>query len=183
MLIITPEIFTDMLLEEVNVDGSVAEEILRKMTQNLNWIYDLVPIGEVIYVNVNAQNVPQPDSKYFQICDGEEITNPLSPLRTDPNYPSATRHVPDLRNCYARFSNDGTSKVVNSVTPSGDGSQYHNIAHGHQTGGGGGGGSLDSDNERREAPPHSHSTPTAWGSNHLINAPAYIYVTAYMKVA
>ena len=183
MSIVTPPEYTPVHQEEVGLDKSINEESKRKLIHNINWLLDLAPIGEIVYINVNLSGQPDPDR--WQICDGSEITNPKSPLKTDPNPPNTQRFVPDLRNTYARFSPNTTSNnIVNSTSPSAVGSQFHALSHNHGgTGSAGGGGGLDDDPERLSGGSHAHGIVSNFSSAEFIDSPAYVFFNAYMKVA
>lgn len=114
----TPPIFTDMHQEEVKFERPVSEETIKKLIANINWMRELYTIGEIVYIHTDADNVDQPDYSYWQPCDGTEITNPNSPLKTDPLVPEVKRYTPDLRNTYLRFTIDEhTNEIINVEGP------------------------------------------------------------------
>lgn len=181
-MIITPSVYTPIHKEEYEYKRSVTEETVKKIVQNVNWCIDFAPVGTIIYIPVNAPGVDQPNEYFWQICDGGEITNPASPLRSNPLTPEVKRYTPDLRNCYVQVSVN-TCEVVNITTPSVDGSQHHAIGHTHGgTGVSGSGPGLDTDPERLSGGAHTHGIPMSFSSSHHIDAPAYLYVTGYLKV-
>lgn len=78
-----PPIFTDVLDVEINVEGPVSEEVIRKMAQNCNSLSLLCPVGMVVGAAINIPGCPNVDSNLYQYCDGTEITNATSPLKSD----------------------------------------------------------------------------------------------------
>lgn len=82
MAINYPPIFTQILDEEVTYNRPVTEETLKKMAQNMNMLSKLAPVGTIRAVNLNQIGVSVPSADIWQLCDGSEITNPTSPLRT-----------------------------------------------------------------------------------------------------
>lgn len=173
MSIITPVIYTPIHQEEVNYLSSVTEETIRKIIQNCNFLLDLSPIGTIIFVNTNQYGVTQPNLNIWQLCDGSEITNLNSPIRT---IGLVKRYTPDLRNLYLTGANN---ENLNPVT----GTQNHNLSHGHTTSHQSLLGSfVDSKGQGAAAPFHAHSLPAQYSNPTIIDAPAYIYYNAYMKI-
>ena len=177
MDIFIPSIFTEYHLSEVELKGPVHEELLHKMVANNNFLLDLMPIGTIIYFNDNQSQGISLNSTVWQYCDGSEINNPISPIRSMGIFQN---FVPDFRNRYPRCAN--TESVNNS-----GGSFEHNILHTHSIGAaGGGGGGLDNETkgpgDQRHGPPHNHGLQTNFASPTEIIAPQYVYLNAYMKV-
>lgn len=173
-----PSLFTEYHLSEIDIHTPTNEELVAKIAANNNFLLDLIPIGTVIFFNNNQSQGASLDSQVWQICDGSEITNPLSPIRSLGIYNNFT---PDLRNKYPRGAND---QIANNS----GGSFNHNILHSHGTGvAGGGGAGMDEDSkgdvDQRHAVPHTHGIPNAFANPTVIEAPKYVYLNAYMKVA
>jgi len=82
----------------------------------------LIPLGEIVPILTGLPGVPTPDPNIFQVCDGGEITNPNSPLRT---IGGVQRFVPDMR--------DRFIKVPSVFGQSGEtgGVKEFNLAHDH----------------------------------------------------
>lgn len=173
-MIITPQQFTPTHNEEVNYLSPINEETFKKIILNNNWLLDLVPIGSVVYIETNAAGGGNPDSNVYQFCDGSEITNPNSPIRsTGLNQ----RFTPDMRGKYPRVA-------MNSTTNPSGGSWSHNLHHGHGTGGPSAiGGTIKTKGDRRRRDVHSHSVPEQYEDPTIIETPAYIAYNAYIKIS
>ena len=110
---------------------------------------------------------------YFN--DDSEITNPLSPLRTQGIF---QRYTPNLKNKYNRGANtiDGNS----------DGGTFnHNLQHSHggSTGMSGGfGDGLDHKGGRVNAVIHTHGISSQFTNPTEIVSPKYFYCIGYMKM-
>ena len=174
--IVVPSVFTEFHNEELDLFNSANEEVLRKMVFNNNFLMNLLPVGSIMYIDVNKQGGDGvPDESVWQECNGSEITNPNSPLRSVGIF---QRFTPDLRGKYPRGANTLTDN--NS-----GGTHNHNLnhAHGGNTGGGGGGGTgLEDKGDRRHAVFHTHSISSQFNNPTFIEAPAFVYFIAYMKI-
>ena len=177
MAITTPPIFTGVHEEEIIQESSelqsFTEETYLKIAQNNNWLIDLRPIGSIAFININQQGGGTPDPNIWQECNGSEITNPNSPLRSigiNQNF------VPDMRDTYLRCHSGATGN------PQG-GSQDHNLAHSHNTGGPSAtGGGMEDKGDRRFRVNHNHAVATQYSNPTYFDAPAYIQYIAYMKI-
>lgn len=180
-MIVTPPIFTPTHIEEITRGGATEpfnEETITKLIQNQNWALDLRPIGTIILHNINQPDSTPPDPEVYQQCDGSEITNPDSPLRSigiNQNF------VPDLRDRYIQVHNQQTG---NPLT----GSQEHSLRHDHSVGGRINinpqtGIEEDDKDDRRYTPSsHSHDMATQYPNPTIFDAPAFVYYVAYMKI-
>jgi hypothetical protein len=173
MSIVIPPVYTPVHLEETDYKSSITQEVIRKLIHNSNFLQDLAPVGTIIFVNTNQLGGGQPNSAFWQLCDGSEITNPQSPLRS---VGLNLRRTPDLKDLYPRgaeFSNTNPTA----------GSHNHNLSHSHSTGGASAdGGGLKKKGDRRRRNPHSHALAAQYNNPIVIEAPAYLYVVAYMKI-
>ena len=173
-MITTPQQYTPVHNEEVSYKAPINEETFKKIIWNNNWLLDLVPVGSIIVIQTNQAGGGTPDSNVYQFCDGSEINNINSPLRS---IGLNQRFVPDLRNKYPRGAN---SAVLN---PSG-GTWDHNLAHGHSTGLPSTiGGRVDNKGDRRRRDLHTHSIPDQYNNPTTIETPAYISYNFYMKIS
>lgn len=120
-MITVPPILTPMHDSEVRLSGPVHEELVRKIAQNLNFLGNLIPIGTIVFVEINKIGVTAPDESIWQLCDGSEITNASSPLRT---VGLIQRFTPNLLGKHSRCSGD------DSTNPTG-GSYSYNFGHNH----------------------------------------------------
>jgi hypothetical protein len=172
-----PSVFTEYDLSEVDLHNPTQEELIRKMIANNNLLLDLIPIGAIIYLNDNQSQGVSINSQLWQICDGSEITNPLSPIRSLGIFQN---FVPDLRDKYIRGAND-------EVNNNSGGSHAHGLNHTHVIGAGGGGGSgLDNETkgpgDQRHGPAHNHGLDEDLAITEIIT-PKFVYLNAYMKVS
>lgn len=173
-MIVTPPVYTPVHQEETAHLAPTAEEIIRKLIRNNNFLLDLAPIGTIIFVNINQQGGGQPNSNYWQICDGSEITNPNSPLRS---IGLNLRYTPDFKD---RYPCGADTTTVNNF----GGTHTHMLQHQHTTGGANtDGGGLKKKGSRNRRNPHGHILPTQYEEDGtLVEAPAYVYLVAYMKI-
>ena len=173
-MIVTPPVFSPVHEEETTYLRSVAEETIRKIIRNNNFLLDLAPIGRIIFVNPNQLGGGQPSSEFWQICDGTEITNPNSPLRSIGLNLRFTPNMKDLYPCGA---------IDENLNPQA-GSHTHFLSHAHSTGtASADGGGLRKKGDRNRRNPHTHTLATQYSSDGtIIEAPAYVYYIAYMKI-
>lgn len=174
-MIKTPQQFTPIHDAEMASPRAFAEQVLKKMAQNANYLADLGMIGTVIYWQENAgSGIGTLDSQYWQRMDGSQITNPLSPLWSG----ILSKYVPDLRNKYPRceYSPSGSST---------GGSQVFNFNHDH----GGHTGTtcppiiFENDGDRQHQTCHSHTIAPALETDITLDFPAYVNLSAWMKIA
>jgi len=111
-MIITPNVFTDIFEEELQFEGGINEETLKKFIRNNNFLVDLIPLGTIIWININYNGVNQPDAYYFQLCDGSEITASHSPLKTNSTLPDEKKRTPNLLNTFVKFSPDANQNEI-----------------------------------------------------------------------
>jgi len=176
MAIETPPLYTGIFEEEVIKDNdlqSFSEETYKKLGLNNNWLIDLRPIGSIIFVNINQSGGDVPSSLLFQQCDGTEIVNPNSPLRSIGAFQNFT---PNLRDTYLRAASGISGNAQG-------GSQEHNLTHTHITGipssiGGG----MQDKGDRRFRTTHNHLISEQYANPTVFDSPAYIYMIAYMKI-
>lgn len=173
-MIITPQQFTPTHNEEVAYEAPINEETIKKIILNNNWLLDLVPIGAIVPIQTNQPGGGTPDSNIYQFCDGSEITNINSPIRS---IGLNQRFTPDLRAKYPRGAANASSN------PTG-GTWNHNLAHAHSTGGPSAvGGTMTTKGDRRRRDVHSHSVPSQYSDPVVIETPAYITYNFYMKIS
>lgn len=82
MGITTPTIYTCIHDEEVARNRPANESTLLKLVRNYNYLSDLMPPGTIVLYHVNMLGMPALDASVWQLCNGGEITHPLSPLRS-----------------------------------------------------------------------------------------------------
>jgi len=59
-----------------------SSELATELSSNVDAMNLLIPLGEIVPILVGIPGVPTPDANVFQLCDGSEITNANSPLRS-----------------------------------------------------------------------------------------------------
>lgn len=174
--VIIPPIFTEYHNEELVLLSPGNEELMSKIVINNNFLMNLLPLGSILWIDINKPGgIGVPNSSVYQECDGAEIVNPSSPLRSVGIF---QRFTPDIRNKYPRGAN---SIDANSS----GGSHNHSLLHSHggATGGGGGGGDgIEDEGDRRHTGVHSHSIAAQYTSPTLIESPKFVYFIAYMKI-
>lgn len=95
----------------------ISQELATFIKNNVEYIQKSIPIGQVVPIMVNIPGVPTPDPNIWQECNGSEITNPNSPLRSTG---SQQRFTPDLRDRYIRaatFVGESGSSAGSNSTP------------------------------------------------------------------
>lgn len=173
-MIVTPQQFTPVHNEEVKYEAPINEETLKKIVYNNNWLLDLVPVGSIVYLQTNQPGGGTPDPNVYQFCDGSEITNINSPLRS---IGLNQRFTPDLRGRFPR----GTSSATTNTK---GGTWDHNLEHAHTTGlPSSAGGGLDKKGDRRRRDQHTHVIYEQYDNPTTIETPAYIAYNAYMKIS
>lgn len=173
-MIITPQQYTPVHNEEVSYKAPINEETLKKIIFNNNWLLDLVPVGTIVVLQTNQPGGGTPDPNVYQFCDGSEITNLNSPIRS---VGLNQRFTPDLRTKYPRAANGLTTNPIG-------GSWDHNLSHGHSTGLPTAiGGRVDNKGDRRRRDLHTHSIPGQYANPTTIETPAYISYNFYMKIS
>ncbi len=172
-MIVTPQDYTPSHEEEVSLEGPISEEAYRKIGQNNNWLIDLRPIGTIAFINVNQFGGKTPDNTIWQECDGSEIVNPDSPLRTiglDQSF------VPNMKDKYPRIAANDTDNPL-------AGTQNHDLAHNHPMGGPSSvGGGLDDKRNRYFRVVHAHAVAIQYATDQFFNFPLFVKYIAYMRV-
>jgi hypothetical protein len=174
-MIVTPQQYTPVHNEEVAYQATINEETIKKIIYNNNWLLDLMPLGSIVALQTNQPGGGTPDPNIYQFCDGSEITNSNSPIRS---IGLNQRFVPDLR---AKFPRAANNLLTNPIS----GTWEHNLAHGHGTGGPSSIGATITANkgDRRRRDVHNHSVPDQYASPTIIETPAYIAYNFYMKIS
>jgi hypothetical protein len=155
----------------------ISVELAEAMRKNLDFLRAVCAIGEVAPIMVNIPGVPLPNPNYFQECNGSEITNENSPLRSL----GLTQYfTPDMRDRYIYITKIGGQ---NAGTQGGANTTYdfkHN--HGGYTGSVGTNHSSRHSNESREAA-FTHNHTIAFSHADPINMePPFYTVKFYMRI-
>jgi hypothetical protein len=153
----------------------VAWELATALKNGIDFMSGFCPVGQIVPILTNMPGVPLPDPNIFQECDGSEITNPNSPLRSQGGSP---RFVPNMIDRYLRvpinFGLSGQTGGLNSTL------QFkHN--HGGRTNTVGTGGAIRSGYNKRHARSHSHAINTSF-PNPVNVEPPYYTVKFYMRI-
>ena len=85
--------------DDLKFGNIISYEVATELKENIDLFSLLVPVGEVIPILVDIPGVPTPDSNIFQECNGSEITNENSPLRT---VGAIQKFTPDMRDRYIK---------------------------------------------------------------------------------
>lgn len=174
-MVTTPAIFTPIHRNETDYQVPTHEELFRKIAQNFNFLGALIPVGTIVYVEINKIGVPAPNDSIWMLCDGSEITMSASPLRS---IGLISRFVPNLIGKHPRCAS------AEDLNPAG-GSYTYNLSHSHggQTGNNTppAPNTLEQDGERRVGNTHTHSI-SADLTNVVLDFPSTIKYVPYMKV-
>jgi hypothetical protein len=176
MSVIVPIIFTPIEDIEVSFERPNSEEILRKLSQNINMLGKLAIIGSIRAIALNQQGVLSPDSIQWQRADGSEITEGTSPLRTTG---ITNRFTPDMRDRYIRGA-DASTTIFNELA----GNALVNLRHAHTgiTGGATFATVGEEGNEQRAAgPAHTHSISPELSSTEPLEV-ANQQIDMYLKI-
>lgn len=174
MAITVPPYYTGIHDEEVTRLVASQEESLKKIIQNQNYLGNIFPVGVIIFVQLNQVGVPPVDSALYQFCDGAEITDPKSKLRS---IGLNVRFVPEFEDKFVRAA---SALQTNGTGGNKEFAVGHD--HGGNTGSGGGGNSIGEEgDERKGSQAHEHTIDPDL-STVEIDYPAYIGYAAYMKI-
>lgn len=153
----------------------LAHELATLFRENIDFMSAFCPIGAVAPIMVGLPGVPVPDPNIWQECDGSEITNQNSPLRSQGN---SLRFTPNMINRYIRvptnFGLTGTLGGENATLKF-----KHN--HGGQTNKVTTGGAIRSGHNKRHASAHRHGIKTSF-ENPVNVEPPYYTVKFYMRI-
>ncbi|MCH9665273.1 MAG: hypothetical protein K0U41_05435 [Gammaproteobacteria bacterium] len=160
----------------INYGNIVSHELATHLRENLTVLNNIIPVGEVVMIMVGIPGVPLPDPNIWQECNGSEITNQNSPLRTAG---AAQRYTPNMINRYI--------KIPTNVSDTGDlGGHNDTYSFRHNHGGRTGGHRAPedgdpSDSAHRTATDHTHTIDFAFPN--LVNVePPYYTVKWYMRI-
>jgi len=169
-----------MPVEIINDDlgnfGDISsQELALKLKNSLDLIDKMLPVGWIAPIMVNMAGV-LPDPNIWQLCDGSEITNPNSPLRSIPGTP---RFSPNLSDRFLRMTT-----TLGLVGDSG-GVKAHSFQHDH--------GGRTTEHESQEGADSSKSglENTAFTHKHTVVSslpgdkqmePPFIQVQFYIKI-
>jgi len=153
-----------------------SKEVAERFQAGMEILYAMVPVGGIYPIMVGIPNVPTPDVDVWQECDGSEITNPNSPLRSLPGQPRYTPNMQDHK--YPRITK--TLGVVGTFGGTNDADFEHThttSAHEHAVKDCGFGGK---DSQKDVKAFHIHSTPP---DMEILNAePEYITIRYFMRI-
>lgn len=157
-----------------NFGDLVSQELATALKRNADFLLACSPVGTIAPILVGFPGVPTPDPNVWQECDGSEITNEHSPLRSQ----HEKRFTPNMIERYLRvpaiFGQSGQVGGENATL------QFkHN--HGGRTNVVGIGGAIKSGYDSRTARPHSHGIKESFF--HPVNVePPYYTVKFYIRI-
>lgn len=146
------------------------------LKENIDLLSIAVPIGEIVPIMVGIPGVPTPDSNIWQECNGAEIINQNSPLRS---IGDQQKFVPDMRNRYIKvpqiFGQSGLAGGINE-------SYIFRHNHGGITGAHNAPEDGDSSNDQfRTTTRHTHTI--AYSFDFAMNVePPFITVRFFMRI-
>lgn len=103
-----------------------SRELAAEVKTATDLIYAMIPVGSIHPILVHVPGCPLPDPNIWQECNGSEITNPNSPLRSQPGQP---RYTPDMRERYLRIT-----QSLGQVGFTGGVNSYSGFGHSHGIG-------------------------------------------------
>lgn len=151
-----------------------SQELATAIYNNNVWLNALIPVGMVIPIMTNIPGVASPDPNIWQECDGAEITNENSPLRS---FGGVQYFTPNLIDKYIRvptsFGFAGLDGGVNAYDFTHNHGGYTNL-HEHPEG-------MDHSNSANRAKIyHNHTMESDLG---LINMePPFFTVRFFMRI-
>ena len=86
--------FTKIDIDKTTFGKVVSYEVATQFRDNIELLQKCFPLGEIVPILVGIPNVPIPDANVWQECNGSEILNPNSPLRS---MGALNNYTPDLR--------------------------------------------------------------------------------------
>lgn len=167
--------YTDIDGEKVVDFGDVAAyEFATLIKNNIAYLNKMIPAGQVTPIMTNIPGCPDPDPNIWQLCDGSEITNPNSPLRSREGVISRT---PDMSDHFVRCANG----YGESGTKGGTHSANFRHGHGNWTGNHGAPEGADADDVYHNvAPDHAHEIFEDLGTVDM--QPPWYTLKYYMKI-
>lgn len=152
----------------------ISHDLATLLKDNNDFLLACSPVGTIAPILFGFPGVPLPDSNVWQECNGSEITNPNSPLRSQnvknftPNMIDRYMKVPSI------FGQSGQTGGVNATL------QFkHN--HGGRTNTVGVGGAVKSGFNTRTARPHSHAINDSFANPVNVEPPFYT-VKFYIRI-
>ena len=160
-----------------NVGDIVSIELAESLRVNIDFLQNVCAIGQIAPIMVDLPGVPDPDINYWQECNGSEITNENSPLRSL----GENRHyTPDMRE---RFIMMVKPSSQDAGTPGGENNTYaFKHHHGGYTGSVVSNQDSDHSHSAREAA-FSHNHTIAFDFNYPVNVePPFYTVKFFMRI-
>ena len=160
-----------------NFSDVVSQELAQSLKLNIDFFQNLCAIGQVAPILTGVAGVPLPDPNIWQLCDGSEIVNENSPLRS---LGSNQHFTPNMTDRFQMMVKPGGQSAG---TLGGENNTYafkHN--HGGYTGSvGSNSGSRHSHNRREAAFSHNHTIANSF--DYAFNVePPYYTVKFYMRI-
>lgn len=162
--------------DDLQFGDIISNEVKTSLKNTIDFLSAMVAIGEIAPIMTNIPGVPTPDPNIWQECNGSEITNENSPLRT---VGATINTTPDMREHYIKVPLIfGTSGV-----PGGENDTYlFRHDHGGLSGGHVAPDDVDSGNDLDEAV-GTHYHTISYDFNFLVNVePPFYTVKFFMRI-
>lgn len=160
-----------------NFSDVVSYNLAGSMKLNIDFLQGVCAVGMIAPILTGLPGVPEPDSNIWQLCDGSEITNENSPLRS---LGANLHYTPNMIDRFVMMVKPGGQS---SGTLGGENNTFalrHN--HGGYTGSVGTNGNGRHSHSQREAA-FSHNHTIAQDFIFAVNfEPPYYTVKFYMRI-
>jgi hypothetical protein len=115
--------FTNIDTDMAEFGDVVSQELADLFRTNADYLSKIIPVGHIVPIMTNIPGVETPDSNVWQECDGSEITNVNSPLRSTGG---SSRYTPNMVDRYIK---------VGTTAQSGNTGGSHSVSFSHNHGG------------------------------------------------
>ena len=163
------------ITEQSEFGDLVSFELSTLLKLNIDFMQAFCPVGQVVPIMVGIVGVPLPDSNFWQECNGSEIINPNSPLRTQG---PIINYVPNLIDKFVRmpisFGQSGVNAGFNSTI-------LFKHDHGGVTSVADPGNDIDDGSTVQDAVSHSHTVSMDF-PNPVNMEPPFYTVKFYMRI-
>lgn len=152
-----------------------SQELADALRAGIETMYQMCPVGGVYPIMTNIAGAPDPN--IWQRCDGSEITNPNSPLRSVGGSP---RYTPNIADRFIKMTT-----VLGTVGSVGGASAYGPLSHWHDLSPVTANdmdvdGDKDGEPDTRET--HNHTINGDWMGLYMPLIPVHYVVRFYVKI-
>ena len=156
-----------------NFGDIVSIELAESLRVNIDFLQNVCAIGQIAPIMVDLPGVPDPDINYWQECNGSEITNENSPLRSL----GENRHyTPDMRERFIMMVKPNSQDAGSLAGENNTYAFKHH--HGGYTGSVGSNSDSDHSHSAREAA-FSHNHTIAFDFNYPVNVEPPFYTVKF----